>query len=483
MYDVNWTTIQSWDYENWNSTRHHEKLNVLDCDVREFDKQWYQSTIVSQEDWVCSKDMYQTNTFALNRIGEVIGTFFFGQLGDRFGRKIIFYVSVSSIVLGRVAMMFTTSHFTWFSIVSVFGSFCAISLFQSPFIIAMEISKPDDRANVAIIQNLAWTLGLCILPFIYWIVGDWFSFFVITSLPLLIFIFIPTYMIESPRWLANRGKLDKAAHYLNRIAKINKKSIHLTEKGLRTLIPNDEPEKIYGMLSLFSGFRLAKNTTILIICWMICTLAYFTLILYISQADGNPFLNFFIQSAIEAPAFFLGTYMANTLGRRWTNSFSFILASLFCIPTIILANYVEWEYIATCSVIVVKFWLAITFFVINLQAMETYPTCLRQTGLSIGTIGSNIIGILGPYIVYLGTKYDSRYPIMILFALCLIGSIAGLFLPETLYQKLPDSMAEARMFGADQKFWSLPKRSKESAEKEKNHNITADELERLNPLL
>lgn len=167
---------------------------------------------------------------------------------------------------------------------------------------------------------------------------------------------------------------------------------------------------------------------------------------------------------------------ANTVGRRWTNSLSFIFASVFCIPTIFLANCkfqtilllqmkcilftfqikfsvwdyffcclllqlvwlslsswqkaftmstfrksqfyylflsslfyfnlnqiidVEWEFVATCSVIVVKFWLAITFFVINLQAMETYPTCLRQTGLSIGIIGSNIIGILGPYIVYL----------------------------------------------------------------------------------
>lgn len=29
MYDVNWTTIQSWDYENWNSTKHHEKLNTI----------------------------------------------------------------------------------------------------------------------------------------------------------------------------------------------------------------------------------------------------------------------------------------------------------------------------------------------------------------------------------------------------------------------------------------------------------------------
>lgn len=74
-------------------------------------------------------------------------------------------------------------------------------------------------------------------------------------------------MIESPRWLVNRGQLAKAAFYLNRIAKINNKPIKLNEKILRTMLPNDEPEKIYGMLSLFSGFRLAKNTMILIICW------------------------------------------------------------------------------------------------------------------------------------------------------------------------------------------------------------------------
>lgn len=27
-YDVNWTTIQQWDYETWNSTKRQEKLNV-----------------------------------------------------------------------------------------------------------------------------------------------------------------------------------------------------------------------------------------------------------------------------------------------------------------------------------------------------------------------------------------------------------------------------------------------------------------------
>lgn len=91
------------------------------------------------------------------------------------------------------------------------------------------------------------------------------NFFAILSV--MGFNFCYRYMIESPRWLINRGRLARAAYYLNRIAKINKKDVILNEKVLRSMLPSEEPEKVYGMLSLFSGFRLAKNTTILIICW------------------------------------------------------------------------------------------------------------------------------------------------------------------------------------------------------------------------
>lgn len=49
-----------------------------------------------------------------------------------------------------------------------------------------------------------------------------------------------------------------------------------------------------------------------------------------------------------------------------------------------------------------------------------------------------------------GTRYDKRYPIAILMTLGIFGAFVGLFLPETLHQKLPDSMQEAREFGANQ---------------------------------
>lgn len=69
----------------------------------------------------------------------------------------------------------------------------------------------------------------------------------------------------------------------------------------------------------------------------------------------------------------------------------------------------EYQFHATCLITVVKFWTAITFFAINLQAMETYPTCLRQTGISIGMIFSNAFGILGPYIAYLVINVQAHH--------------------------------------------------------------------------
>jgi OCT family organic cation transporter-like MFS transporter 4/5 len=45
--------------------------------------------------------------------------------------------------------------------------------------------------------------------------------------------------------------------------------------------------------------------------------------------------------------------------------------------------------------------ISISSYIVKLQGMETYPTCLRQTGTSFGTIVGSSFGILGPYIVYL----------------------------------------------------------------------------------
>ena len=60
-------------------------------------------------------------------------------------------------------------------------------------------------------------------------------------------------------------------------------------------------------------------------------------------------------------------------------------------------------------VLVVKFALTVAAYSSYLQCMELYPTCLRQTGTSVGFLFANGLGALGPYIVYLVLRQSVVY--------------------------------------------------------------------------
>lgn len=50
----------------------------------EYDQTWFESTIITEYDWVCeARGLQKTNAFVYDRIGEVVGTFVFGQMGDK----------------------------------------------------------------------------------------------------------------------------------------------------------------------------------------------------------------------------------------------------------------------------------------------------------------------------------------------------------------------------------------------------------------
>lgn len=230
-----------------------------------------------------------------------MGTFFFGQLGDSIGRRPVFYLSAVIIIIGRIMTSLTASFYFLYATASFISMMTSMQIFLSPLIIAMEISKEEDRGKIAMFQCIGWTMGLSIMPLVFWAVRDWVWFLMLTTLPIGLFALWNKFMIESPRWLATKGYLDRCATELNRIAKINGKDVVITEKMLIELMPDEKSEDVYGILSLFGHWRLAKNTILLIVCWSNTSIIYFVLMLYSTRMGGNPFLSFLYQSAIELP--------------------------------------------------------------------------------------------------------------------------------------------------------------------------------------
>lgn len=422
----------------------------------EYDLTWFKTTTPSTQDWVCDKNLLVTNVFAVSRMGEVFGSFAMGYIGDIYGRRMVYLVGIILTLVGRTLSIFTAHIYYVFLIANVIATFPSMLATQSVLVISMEISQPEHRARIAVFQNLGWTAGMCIMPLIYWAVGDWVIFTIATTLPLVLYLFLYRNIIESPRWLASQGNIDGCVRELKKIAKKNgtivtDEAVAILEEGTCTKGSSS------GIMSIFSSISLAKNTILLLIAWITMALAYFTIMLDTPNMEGNPFLNFIIQAVVEVPGFFAGMYSADKIGRRWTGVWSYFIATVTCGANVIVVGH-QSQWLHTILMSINKFCITVGFYVATLQSMEIYPTCVRQTGMALGVLISSAFAILGPYILFLGTSMDARLPAFILMILGCVGCISEFFLPETLHVKLPENIQEARVFGKDQQYFSIPRK-------------------------
>lgn len=137
--------------------------------------------------------------------------------------------------------------------------------------------------------------------------------------------------------MASKGKTSRCVKELGKIAKINGKEL---PEDLAYDISNlpKEDEKVYGVLGLFSSWRLSKNTLCLMSGWASTTFIFVTLTFNVTNLEGNPFMNFFWQGAAELPAWFIGKYACDKIGRRWTNISAFLATFVGCLFILVIIH-------------------------------------------------------------------------------------------------------------------------------------------------
>ncbi|XP_072942106.1 solute carrier family 22 member 1-like [Epargyreus clarus] len=422
------------------------------CDEYEYDKTWYGSTVASEKDWVCDKEIYIPNILAYSKITELIGSMFFGWIGDTYGRRLTHIVTMALTLIGRIISLLPGRSFLVFLSGSLLTSFATWSAMQTATIICVEITSSKRRSMLTCIRFASGSLAVAIMPFIYWWVKDWKTFVIVTTIPLIVFFLFSWNIIESPRWQFTNGKTKQCVKQLKRMAKINKTTLsQKTEEELLCYKP-ESTSKSLGPLALFSGRTLALYTTLQLVLWIVGNACFTTQVLSIGQKiDANPYLEFSWQTISEIPVNFLSAWLADRLGRRYTGALSFSITSVawFLIAFRESSSYL-WTHlwwIGTILNIIIRMSNSVSYYAANLFAMELYPTCLRQSGLALGNVFASLGSVMAPYILYLGRPIDERLPSIIISAMCIGAVISSLLLPETLNAKLPETIEEAQSFG------------------------------------
>ncbi|GIY96430.1 organic cation transporter 1 [Caerostris extrusa] len=302
------------------------------------------------------------------------------------------------------------------------------SNFQVPYIITVEQVGSKQRSWLVCISWTLWTLGSCCLAFTAYVTRHWTTLGLVTTLPIAAFFAYKSYLKPSPRYLMAQGRCEEATEVIQTIAKINGRKV---PKGLlsrlKAITENEKNEgEVDSNISVFTFFKypqLRKKLFIVTLNWTAIAIAYFGLTLNATNLGSNDFLNFFLLSSVELPAFPLALLLMEKLGRR--KRYGFCRHHCFNDRKIWLCRFVHGYLSTSCRIV---------------------STPIRALGMGIGSVVSSLAVICMPYVCYLGI-YNKAIPFLIIGAMCVVAGLTAPLVPETLHKQLPQTIKGSEEFG------------------------------------
>ncbi|XP_027213389.2 organic cation transporter protein-like [Penaeus vannamei] len=446
-YDVNFTQVVesnlSWPDPTW---------PVTSCtDGWTYNFSLYYPTITSELDWVCDEDWRPALAQSLFFVGSMVGSPSLGWAADAWGRlPIIVFSNLLGAVAG-IASAFSSS-FVMFAALRFIVGLTYEQHYIIAYILLLEYVGSGYRtvmANAPVMTFL--TLGLCTMPWMAWGLAHWASFALLIHGLQFVTILCICVIPESARWLLGKGRVDQAVAIITRAARVNRKALSpeaLQEfKDYAESMAREADQPRVTTLSLLKTPVLRRRFILVCLMWMVMTVAYDGHTRNSENIGYDAFLSFTIAGAVEFPADVLTMVTTEWLGRRHTTVGSLVLSGLVALSVALVPedNTVVIMGLAFTG----RFLITMTMNVGHQYPVEILPTVARGQGMgTMQTLGF-LSAFASPYIVYL-SKYGSFLPYVILGAITVLGGVACLFLPETLHEKLPDTLEDGENFFSGQ---------------------------------
>ncbi|WP_286766764.1 MULTISPECIES: sugar porter family MFS transporter [Sphingobacterium] len=158
-------------------------------------------------------------TVSISLIGTIIGAIIAGRMADRYGRKPVLYFVASLYLLSALGCA-VASLWELFLLFRLLGGLAVgISSVVGP-VYTSEIAPAKDRGKLTGTFQIMIVLGIFtayLTNFLFMSVesAGWRYMLGIMAVPALLFVLLLNFIPESPRWLLQRGQIDKAhASYL-----------------------------------------------------------------------------------------------------------------------------------------------------------------------------------------------------------------------------------------------------------------------------
>merc|ERR1719209_858680 len=224
-------------------------------------------------------------------IGLLVGSFVFGVLSDKLGRRHTLLIAVLCCSLGNLGGAFMPNEWSY-GIWRILGGAGGEGAFVLAFTMSLEYSGVAERVPcipwvtystfLANMISIPFALGEILPTVIGYFVRDWSMFQLAVSIFMLVTCLSWFLLPESPRYLISKGNVVEVTKVLEKAAKRNgvklSSEVMAAKKEVEGEKKEEEVLEVYGLMDMFRGSQL-KITIAFFITWPVITLLYYGLTL------------------------------------------------------------------------------------------------------------------------------------------------------------------------------------------------------------
>lgn len=437
-----------------------ENNNTRTCSAWIYNTTYYQSSRGIEWNFVCSRKWMGAVAQSTYMFGVFAGAVILGSMADKYGRKIIFYISaIAQLILG-VLVAFVPEYYTFLIIRFLYGVFGSAGAYITGFVLTMELVGPSKRTICGISFQAAFATGFMLVAAWGAVIKDRMWLQIIYGLHSALLIGHWWLMDESPRWLWAQGRVREAVTIVKKGLKMNGTEDRLDMAYLVSKSKaSADGDKSHGGLDLFKTPNLRKKTLNVCLNWFANSIAYYGLSLNAKNLDGNPFLMMFCSGLVEIPSYIFTTCLMDRTGRRSLLSTFMLVGGICCISATQISE--DQKTAVTIISLLGKSCIAGSFAIIYNYTAELFPTVVRNTALGIGSMCARLSGALTPMIMLLDS-FNPKVPPTVFGCIALVSGFLALYLPETMNQPMPETLEDGENFGKGDTCFSRRGRNRNS---------------------